>query len=150
RRHRGRWIKKRRRGRGLDSAAMVKPLVRAKLFEPHYLGRVFDREKFKRLVHYVIWRAGEKPGFGATKLNKVLWFAEARQYALTGRPIADAAYVREKFGPVPRGIMTIRKELEDEHKIRIYPAKSAYEGWRFRSLIEPDRTDFSSQELATV
>jgi hypothetical protein len=30
----------------------------------------FDREKFKRLVHYVIWRAGGRPGFGAVKLAK--------------------------------------------------------------------------------
>ena len=47
----------------------------------------FDREKFKQLVHYVIWKAGKRDWFGATKLNKVLWFADARAYVLTGRPI---------------------------------------------------------------
>ena len=55
----------------------------------------FDREKFKQLVHYVIWN-GKRDWFGATKLNKVLWFADARAYVLTGRPITGATYIREE------------------------------------------------------
>lgn len=51
----------------------------------------FEREKFKRLFHYVVWKAGKKDGFGATKLYKVLWFSEARTYLLTGEPIAKRA-----------------------------------------------------------
>ena len=74
----------------------------------------FDREKFKRLVHYVIWKAGKRDWFGATKLNKVLWFAESRVYVLTGKGITGATYVREKHGPVPRAMMPIRAELERE------------------------------------
>jgi hypothetical protein len=72
---------------------------------------VFDREKFKSLVHYIIARAGNKPGFGATKLNKVLWFADARLFMLRGKPITGAAYIREKWGPVPQQIMPVRDEL---------------------------------------
>jgi len=48
----------------------------------------FDREKFKRLVLYIAWKAGRRDWFGAAKLNKVLWFSEARFFVLHGVPIA--------------------------------------------------------------
>jgi hypothetical protein len=79
----------------------------------------FDREKLKRLVHYIAWKAGKHVGFGATKLKKVLWFADARTYTLTGSPITGATYIREKYGPVPREMMSIQQELEREGVIRI-------------------------------
>ena len=62
----------------------------------------FDRDKFKALVHYVIWRAGGRDGIGATKLYKVLWFAEARAFVLSNRPISGETYIREEDGPSPR------------------------------------------------
>jgi len=57
----------------------------------------FDREKFKTLV-YIAWKAGGRDWFGATKLNKVLWFAEARAFVLHGKPIVGATYIRQNMG----------------------------------------------------
>ncbi|MDO9586768.1 MAG: Panacea domain-containing protein [Brevundimonas sp.] len=111
---------------------------------------MFDREKFKRLVHYVIAQAGSHPGFGATKLNKVLWFADARQWTLTGKSITGATYVRQQFGPVPQQIMPVRSELEGEGAIKCYSSKSDYEGWRFKSLRPAPATAFSADELQLV
>jgi hypothetical protein len=28
----------------------------------------FDRDKFKALLHYIVWKTGDVDGFGATKL----------------------------------------------------------------------------------
>ena len=75
----------------------------------------FDRDKFKALVLYVIWAAGERSDFGSTKLNKVLWFSEARAYEAFGRPIAGETYVRQKFGPVPQHLLEVREELVFRH-----------------------------------
>lgn len=111
---------------------------------------MFDREKFKRLVHYVIARCGEKQGFGATKLNKVLWFADARQYVTSGRAITGAEYTRQQFGPVPRQIMQVRDELVAEGKIRITPPREAYVGWRFAALQPPEDVGLSPEEKKTV
>jgi hypothetical protein len=111
---------------------------------------MFDREKFKALVHYVVARAAGKPNFGAVKLNKVLWFADARQYLLTGKPITGAEYVRQQFGPVPRQIVQVRDELVAEGKIKFTPPKFAYEGWRFSTLRPAATALFSSEEIATV
>ena len=108
---------------------------------------MFDRDKFKRLVHYVIWKAGKRDWFGSTKLNKVLWFSDTQSFALTGKPITGATYVREKFGPVPKAVMPVRAELEREGMIRL-----AHEGKlkRVTALAAPDMKSFTSSELAIV
>ena len=107
----------------------------------------FDREKFKRLVHYVIWKAGKRDWFGATKLNKVLWFAESRVYVLTGKGITGATYVREKHGPVPRAMMLVRAELEREGTV-----KTLWEGKleRATATSAPDLSVFTADELKAV
>jgi hypothetical protein len=110
----------------------------------------FDREKFKRLVHYVIWRAGHRDGFGATKLNKVLWFSEARAYVLTGKPITGATYVRQKHGPVPREFMPIRHELEVDKLIRVVEPRTQYEHTQFTALRPADASFLSDAERQTV
>jgi hypothetical protein len=108
----------------------------------------FDKEKFKALVHFIAWKAGTRDWFGATKLNKVLWFADARQYALTGKPITGETYVREKHGPVPQHIMPVRRELEREGLIKF---KNDAPLSRVVSLVPFDRYElFSGAELATA
>lgn len=111
---------------------------------------MFDREKFKALVHYVIARAGHKSGFGATKLYKVLWFAEARHFLLTGNLIADAEYIREEHGPVPKLGMQIRTELAREGKIRQQKMPGAYGEWQFTSAKPALIDKFSPEEIAAV
>jgi hypothetical protein len=78
-----------------------------------------DLEKLKRLIHYVAWKAGTRDWFGATKLYKVLWFADARQFVLKKKPITGAVYIREKYGPVPKQAMAVRAQLEKEGAVKI-------------------------------
>src|SRR5680860_147283 len=111
----------------------------------------FDKEKFKRLFHYVVWKAGKRDGFGATKLYKVLWFSEARTYVLTGKPIAGAAYIREKHGPVPRLAVPVREELTSEGAIKAWKGKYYdYDMWHFEAKRPPDTSSFSDTELSAV
>jgi hypothetical protein len=114
----------------------------------------FNREKFKALVHYIIWKAGAADGFGATKLNKVLWFADARSFSLTGKSITGARYIREKFGPVPHQIMPIRNELEQTGLISQLRHKTYGERgpqvWIFKANQPPDILLFSTEELKQV
>jgi hypothetical protein len=108
---------------------------------------VFDRDKFKRLVQYVIWKAGKRDWFGATKLNKVLWFSDTRAYALTGAPITGATYIREQWGPVPKAIMPVRSELQREGAIRIVRDGKLE---RMTADKAPDMQPFTSSEIAIV
>lgn len=111
----------------------------------------FEKEKFKSLVHYIIWKAGDKPGFGSTKLNKVLWFSDAKIFALTGKPITGAKYIREKYGPVPHQIKPIEKELVDEGQIKVWKEKY-YDRMitRFKAIHPPLAKPFAENELQTV
>lgn len=106
-----------------------------------------DLERLKRLIHYVAWKAGKNDWFGATKLYKVLWFADARRFVLTKKPITGATYIREKYGPVPKYAMIARQQLEKEGAIRI-----SKEGdlTRFIALRSPDLSPFSTEELQIV
>lgn len=107
----------------------------------------FDREKFKKLVHYVAWRAGKRDWFGATKLYKVLWFAESRQYVLTKRSITGETYIREKYGPIPKDIISVVNELKNEGKLQ-----TRKEGHlrRFLALESPDTSGLTPDELRAV
>ncbi|WP_426313824.1 Panacea domain-containing protein [Methylobacterium fujisawaense] len=107
----------------------------------------FEREKFKRLVHYIIWHGGQKEWFGATKLNKVLWFSDIRAYALTGKSITGAIYIREKHGPVPKAIMPIRSNLISEGLISVSRLGRVE---RFATNTKPNTSIFTANEIAIV
>jgi len=113
--------------------------------------REYDPRRAERLVHYIIWKAGRKPGFGATKLNKVLWYADARMFTTTGKSITGGKYVREKYGPVPHQIMPIRQRLVDQGAITVGTVRNYNrEQKSFEALTQPDVSGFSEGELQTV
>lgn len=111
----------------------------------------FDREKFKRLVHYVAWRTQNVPGFGGTKLNKVLWFADARMYMDRKRPITGATYIREKHGPVARDMMKVQRELSQNNVISLIKEPFFNRQInRIRANVRPDTSIFEDKELREV
>jgi hypothetical protein len=70
---------------------------------------------------------------------------------LTGKPITGAQYIREKHGPVPKPIMPVRQELNDEGAVRIWKDRNCSdEQTRFNALRQPDMHGFSADELKTV
>lgn len=100
-------------------------------------------DKFKRAVHYIIWKAGNRKGFGATKLNKVLWFADARMYVMHKHSITGATYIREKYGPVPKPFIPAREELKKAGIVEVWKDDRQT---RFRAKAAPDMTLFSTEE----
>lgn len=111
----------------------------------------FDRDKFKALVLYVIWRTGEVRDFGATKLNKVLWFSDARAFEALGRSVTGETYVRQKFGPVPRHIVPILRELQEEGLVQSWSEPYfEFEVSRYRAHQPADISLFSADELGLI
>ena len=106
-----------------------------------------DFEKFKRAVHYVIWKAGNREGFGATKLNKVLWFSDARVYVIKGHPITGATYIRQKWGPIPKPAMPAREQLQQAGLIEIWTDQGQT---RFRAKSQPDMSSFKDYEIKAL
>ena len=61
-----------------------------------------NQDRLLCVTHYVIKRC-DPAKLGATKLNKVLWFADVIYYRRHGRTItASDNYVKQQFGPVQR------------------------------------------------
>ncbi|MBF0374787.1 MAG: SocA family protein [Alphaproteobacteria bacterium] len=118
---------------------------------------MFDREKFKELTLYICWRAGgsfPKLGaqrLGATKLNKILWYSDVLSYSELGKPVTDAVYVKRQFGPVPKEIMPIRKELEAEGAL--VSRQEDFFGKRqtqFFALRKPKLVRFTADEISLI
>jgi hypothetical protein len=111
----------------------------------------FDRDKFKSLVHYVCWKAGDPAKLGAIKLNKICWLADFLAFYETDRAITDARYVRRQFGPVPSAIQPVLRELQNEGILRITEAPfHDYIKREFAPLVEPDPDVFSEKELELI
>jgi hypothetical protein len=108
---------------------------------------LFDRAKFKNLMHYVIWKTNGRDGFGATKLYKVLWFSEARAFVLHKTPITGAHFIREEHGPVPRLGRQIRAELMSDGLIS---ERQIGKQWHFKSLVPPPQGFLTEKEKAIV
>jgi hypothetical protein len=111
----------------------------------------FDHAKFKSLVHYVIGRAGDREGFEATKLYKVLWFSEARAFVLSHQPICGETYIRAELGPFPKHAPEILLELEREGTIRVLGDRNVDSpALLFKALQNPDASTLTDDHRKIV
>jgi hypothetical protein len=76
---------------------------------------VFDATKFKELMLYAAVKSAEDPTFGATKLNKILFFSDFLHYGLAGSSITGATYKRKANGPVATQLPAMAREIELTH-----------------------------------
>jgi antitoxin SocA-like protein len=107
-----------------------------------------DQGRLASVTHYVIARC-DPPKLGATKLNKVLWFADVFYYRRHGRTITGVDnYMKQQFGPVPRTMLGALAELKREGKIAERPSETPVGVRReYVWLKEPDLTAFKADEI---
>lgn len=82
-----------------------------------------DDERFKELVLYVCERCANDPKFGATKLNKILYYADFLAYAELDAPITGLEYQKLPKGPAPRRLLPLRDEMIKAGDLAIQPVK---------------------------
>jgi hypothetical protein len=106
----------------------------------------FDRSKFKTLIHYICSRCQDNPArLGATKLNKILWYAETSHFLKSGGPLTGARYIKRQHGPVPAAIPAIVEELVQEQKLFVREVSFyEFDKKEYISLQEPDIDSFFS------
>jgi len=107
-----------------------------------------DVVRLSNIVHYVIARV-DPSRLGATKLNKVLWFADIEHYRRYGCSLTGLQeYVRLPAGPVPRPIDHVLLRLKATGKVAERPVK-VYQRVRreFVHLREPDVSSFEAREV---
>jgi hypothetical protein len=112
---------------------------------------MMDREKFKTLVHYICWKCDDPSKLGATKLNKIIWFAERSWFLKTGEAISGVKFVKQERGPVPNAILPVLDSLVEEHRLVIREGRSySYPRREFISLIEPEFEIFSAKQVSLI
>ena len=71
----------------------------------------FDRKKFEELILLIARECEDHTYFGATKLNKILFFCDFVAFAELGHAMTGAEYMALEHGPVPRALVQIRNEM---------------------------------------
>ena len=107
--------------------------------------------RLAELILYISEKWEQDPSFGATKLNKILAFADFSAYFETGRPLTGAEYMRLPQGPVPRRLRPVRDVLEAKHEIAMrVRSVGKYHQQRVVPLRSPDLSIFTAPEIAAV
>ncbi len=107
-----------------------------------------DVDRLASAAHYVIART-EPSKLGATKLNKILWYADLEHYRKTGRSLTGAqSYVRLPRGPVPHCIDEALARLKaDERIVERIARVHDYDRREFVWLQEPDLSAFDANQI---
>jgi len=71
-------------------------------------------DKFKELILYIAQESESDPNFGATKLNKILFFCDFLAYRAHGKSISGQRYFKLPYGPAPRALKPAISELVAE------------------------------------
>lgn len=71
----------------------------------------YDEAKFTEMLLYVAGRLLDDRAGGATKLNKVLFFAEFTHFRRHGSPISGCEFQKLQQGPAPRRLLPVRERL---------------------------------------
>jgi Protein of unknown function (DUF4065) len=107
--------------------------------------------RLPEMLHYVIWRC-DPSKLGATKLNKICWYADLDSYRATGATISGASeYIRLQHGPAPEGVHWTLDRLHEKGKIAI--SKHNYRGrpkTMFMSQVLPDMQVFSPIQVSII
>lgn len=111
----------------------------------------FDRAKFKELMLYAAEKCAGDNFFGATKLNKILFFADFLSYGMTGTPMTGATYVRRQNGPVPNELVPTREELvNNEEAVVIKKQIFNKTQHRLVAMRSPNRHAFKPEEIDLI
>jgi hypothetical protein len=107
--------------------------------------------KMKELILYVAERSSDDAYFGATKLNKILFYSDFLAYAHFGESITGHAYFRMPHGPGPRRLIPIQNEMIDSDDIVLANVQRyAFRQKRVVPLRQADLTIFTPNEIELV
>jgi uncharacterized phage-associated protein len=110
-----------------------------------------DRQRLKELILYIADISEDDPNFGAVKLNKILYFADARAYIQFGEPITGVPYVKLDNGPVPEDFYSVRDEMVAAGDIVIKARQHFdYVQYKVIALRTPRLDLFTAAEISVV
>lgn len=107
--------------------------------------------KLAELILYVSMRCQADRHFGATKLNKILFFSDFLHFQKTGRSITGQEYQRLPNGPAPRRVMPVRNAMVEAGEL-VVRERPTYGRQQVRTIPirEADLSAFAGGEIAVV
>lgn len=130
---------------------MVSHGKRGTMTAKHVLRQQPDDRKMKELILYIATISEGDDYFGATKLNKLLFYADFLAYVNFGESITGHEYQKLENGPAPRRLLPVRDEMERKNEIVIRPTNFyGLEQHRVVALRPYDLSMFSSREIDLV
>lgn len=115
------------------------------------MNATYDERKFTELLVFVASRLQSDQSGGATKLDKVLFFADFAHVRRTGAPITGATYQKLEHGPAARRLRPVRDQLVSNGEAEL--REEEFLGYRQHRLVprrEADLTVFTNDEFATM
>ncbi len=111
----------------------------------------FDKEKFKQVLHYIIYQCGSLENVGKTVLYKILYFLDFDYYELYEEKLTGESYHKLPNGPGPVHFEEVMEELKEDGKIVQLPIKRGdFIQQKFLSPKEPDIDLLNGVELRTI
>ena len=108
--------------------------------------------RLAELILYVSKKCQGHTEFGATKLNKILWFSDFLAYQRFGKPITGSEYMKLEHGPAPRRLLPVREKLIKKDKRASLQNLAVLGGTQQRliAIDDPDLNNFSAGEIDLV
>lgn len=112
----------------------------------------YDDEKFRELMLYIADRMESDPAFGATMLNKILFFSDFLAYKDLGQPITGAVYQKLDYGPAPRRLLPEQQRLVRDGRAVVQERMRGGRLQRRLVVLDEPRIDglFKPSEIALV
>lgn len=111
-----------------------------------------NHDKIKELILYVAEKCQFRENFGATMLNKILFFSDFLAFARFGESITGEEYAKREFGPAPRHLLVARDQLAAENAIAIQK-RMTWKGEQVRIVPlsrEANLSLFTPQQISLV
>ncbi len=107
--------------------------------------------KLRELMLYVSSRCDGDHLFGATKLNKILFFADFLAFGRLGKSITGQEYQRLRNGPAPRRLKPLRAAMVEARDCAM-AERRVFDKFQHRllPLRDADLSEFSGEEIAVV
>lgn len=110
------------------------------------------QNRLRQLILYVAQQCRGTGRFGGIKLNKILWKADFDSFAARQVPVTGRRYQREKFGPVPKEMLPLHRDMQREGIIRVDQVDFGDDIVENRTvpLVSPDLSLFTPEDIAFV
>lgn len=111
----------------------------------------FHKEKFKQVLHYLIFKCGSLENVGKTVLFKLLYFSDFDYYELYEEKLTGELYRKLEHGPAPSHFDDAMRELEAEGKIETtVVAFGTFDQQKFLPVKKPSLDLLTANELQVI